>query len=96
MLTATQLNSIAALSTEAYEMLVGYLTSGEASFAKGIPATQENRDLINKIAKVVPLRRRFRGPRAHRVHSGEHTWFSGRSFCRSVDATSIALYCKQY
>ena len=61
--------------------------NNEMAFAKGIPNTTENHKKINKIAKIVPLRRRYRG----------HSKFNYRrpvDFVHKDFADTIALYEK--
>jgi len=60
----------------------------EVAFAKGIPATPENEKLIGDIARVIPLKRRFRGPR---IRAGRKD-YNARSYCLKAHATHISLY----
>ena len=59
----------------------------ETAFAKGIPNTPENHEKINKIAKIIPLRRRYRG------HS-KTFYRRPRDFVHKQFADTIALYEK--
>jgi len=59
----------------------------ENAFAKGIPNTPENNEKINEIAKIIPLRRRYRG------HS-KTFYRRPRDFVHKQFADTIALYEK--
>lgn len=63
----------------------------EHSIAKGIPLTEENIAMVEVIAMVLPIRRRYRGPRCHR---NDGSWRQ-QSYCLKRDATSIALYIRR-
>ena len=60
---------------------------GEGSFAKGIPATEANHRIIDMIAKVIPLRRRYRG-------NSKPFYDRPSAFVHRRWADTIALYPK--
>lgn len=60
---------------------------GEVAFAKKIPATEANHRIIEMIAKIVPLRRRYRG--------NSKPWYDRPpAFVHKKWADTIALYPK--
>ena len=61
--------------------------SNETSFAKGIPNTEVNQSIIDRIAKFVPLRRRYRG-------NSKPGYRRPRDFVHKEFADTIALYEK--
>jgi hypothetical protein len=76
------------LSKDLQEFLNLYQApDGEVAFAKGIPATEANHRVIDMIAKVVPLRRRYRG------HS-KPFYDRPSAFVHRRWADTIALYPK--
>lgn len=61
--------------------------ASETAFAKGIPATEANHRIIDMIAKVIPLRRRYRGQ--------SKPWYRRpTAFVHRQWADTIALYPK--
>ena len=70
----------------------------ESSLFKGIPNTQENRELFAKLFADIKkytdsfdgyrLRRRYRGPRNKQLRGS----YSAQSFCSASEGTSFALY----
>lgn len=59
----------------------------EVAFAKGIPATEANHRIIDMVAKVVPLRRRYRG-------NSKPFYDRPKAFVHRQWADTIALYPK--
>lgn len=59
----------------------------EIAFAKGIPATEANHRIIDMIAKIVPLRRRYRG-------NSKPFYDRPSAFVHRKWADTIALYPK--
>ena len=59
----------------------------EYAFAKDIPNTLDNHKMTDRLSKIVPLRRKYRGP---------STEFYRRpgSFCHKEQANRFALYFK--
>lgn len=49
-----------------------YDSGDEQSLVKQVPLTSENIGIINKLAKIVPIVRRYRGPRAKNLHRECH------------------------
>ena len=59
----------------------------ETAFAKGIPNTEYNHQLIDRLAKIVPIRRRYRG-------NSKPGYRRPRDFVHKDMADTIALYSK--
>ena len=56
----------------------------EAAIVKQVPITEENLQLIRELAEIIPIRRRYRGPRS-------------RGFCREchrANAERVSVYFK--
>jgi len=62
-------------------------SENEVAFAKGIPATEANHRIIDMIAKVIPLRRRYRG-------NSKPFYDRPQAFVHRQWADTIALYPK--
>jgi len=61
---------------------------GEYAFAKGIPNTEANNKIINSIAKIVPIRRRYRA-------TSKPGYDRPRQYAHKDHADTIALYVKE-
>jgi glycerol-3-phosphate cytidylyltransferase-like family protein len=61
---------------------------GEYAFAKGIPNTEANNKIINSIAKIVPIRRRYRA-------KSKPGYDRPRQYAHKDHADTIALYVKE-
>jgi len=59
----------------------------EYAFAKDIPNTVENHKMTEKLAKIIPLRRKYRG-------SSTKSYRRPRDFCHKEQADRFALYFK--
>ena len=59
----------------------------EYAFAKDIPNTLYNHQITNRIAKIVPLRRKYRG-------KSRYGYTRPRDFCHKRGADRFALYFK--
>jgi len=59
----------------------------EVAFAKGIPNTEANHQMINQLAAIVPLRRRYRG-------NSRPGYRRPIAFVHRFAADTIALYPK--
>ena len=57
----------------------------EYAFAKDIPNTLDNHKMTNRIAKIVPLRRKYRG-------ASKENYRRPGSFCHKNFADRFALY----
>ena len=57
----------------------------EYAFAKDIPNTIENHKMTNRLAKIVPLRRKYRG-------SSKENYRRPSAFCHKKFADRFALY----
>ena len=57
----------------------------EYAFAKDIPTTKFNYMMTEKLAKIIPLRRKFRGP-------STKNYRRPRDFCHKDNADRFALY----
>ena len=57
----------------------------EYAFAKDIPNTIDNHKMTNRIAKIVPLRRKYRG-------ASRYGYTRPSSFCHKEFADRFALY----
>ena len=57
----------------------------EYAFAKDIPNTLYNHQITNKIAKIIPLRRKYRGP-------STEIYSRPGAFCHKDYADRFALY----
>lgn len=80
------------LNSKCIELLHTYESPlTESSIAKGIPATAENLETIKQLNRVMPLIRRYRGPRRKGRFGVTH---QGQSMCLKADATSVALYLR--
>ena len=76
------------LPLEMQTWLKQYKSPGyEYAFAKDIPNTLDNHKMTNRLSKIVPLRRKYRGP---------STEFYRRpaSYCHKEQADRFALYFK--
>ena len=52
---------------------IGRYDSGkEGSLVKQVPLTEANKNMIDRIAKIVPIVRRYRGPRTKNRHRECH------------------------
>ena len=72
-----------------YNWLKQYDAGSEGALAKQIPLTDENRDIINAIAKVIPIQRRYRGPRLR----GGCIYVMCRE-CHKQDAQRVSIYVR--
>ena len=61
-----------------------YDSGDEQSLAKQIPLTEENINVIDRIAKVMPIVRRYRGPRSKNIHRE----------CHKKDAQRVSIYAR--
>jgi hypothetical protein len=83
-----------------FELLHKYRSSyNETSLAKGIPVTPENMFILGEVGKIMKIKRRYRGPRAHSIGrltaSGSiRSQFAAQSFCLKEDATTVAVYLR--
>ena len=66
-----------------YNWLKKYDAGEEVAIAKGIPLTDENKTIIDQIAKVIPIIRRYRGPRLRGGLMRE---------CHKQDAERVSIY----
>ena len=66
-----------------YNWLKKYDAGEEVAIAKGIPLTDENKTIIDQIAKVIPIIRRYRGPRLRGGYMKE---------CHKQDAERVSIY----
>ena len=57
----------------------------EYAFAKNIPNTVDNHKMANRIAKIVPLRRKYRG-------ASRYGYSRPSAFCHKEFADRFALY----
>ena len=70
---------------EFYPFLKQYDSGSEQSLAKQIPLTADNIAIIDKIAKVIPITRRYRGPRIRGGYMRE---------CHKQDAERVSIYLR--
>jgi len=68
-----------------YPFLKKYDSGDEKSLAKQIPLTPDNIAIINGIAKVIPIIRRYRGPRLRGGLMRE---------CHKQDAERVSIYVR--
>ena len=68
-----------------YPFLKKYDSGDEKSLAKQIPLTPDNIAIINGIAKVIPITRRYRGPRMRGGLMRE---------CHKQDAERVSIYVR--
>ena len=66
------------------EFFSKYDSGGEESLVKQVPLTKENIDIINRIAKTIPIIRRYRGPRSKNIHRE----------CHKKNAERVSIYLK--
>ena len=59
----------------------------EIAFAKGIPNTEYNHKIIDRLAKIIPIRRRYRG-------NSKPGYRRPGAFVHKSQADTIALYPK--
>jgi hypothetical protein len=71
---------------EFYSFLKKYDAGSEHALAKQIPLTQENIEKIDAIGKIVPIQRRYRGPRLHGGLCQE---------CHKQDAQRVSIYLRR-
>ena len=57
----------------------------EYAFAKDIPNTLDNHKMTNRLSKIVPLRRKYRGP-------STELYRRPGAFCHKEQANRFALY----
>ena len=69
-----------------YAWLKYYDSGDEHSLAKDIPVNDENMAIIKEISKVVPIQRRYRGPRLHGGFCRE---------CHRQDAERVSIYLRR-
>ena len=55
-----------------------YSSGTENSLVKQVPLTDFNKNMIDRIAKIVPIVRRYRGPRAKNIHRECHKHMAER------------------
>ena len=68
-----------------YNWLKKYDAGDEMAIAKQIPLTRDNKIVIDAIAKVVPIIRRYRGPRVRGGYMRE---------CHRQDAERVSIYAR--
>ena len=68
-----------------YPFLKQYDSGSEQSLAKQIPLTADNIRIIDQIAKVIPITRRYRGPRIRGGYMRE---------CHKQDAERVSIYLR--
>jgi hypothetical protein len=68
-----------------YPFLKKYDAGDEKALAKQIPLTPDNIAIIDSIAKVIPITRRYRGPRLRGGYMGE---------CHRQDAERVSIYAR--
>ena len=68
-----------------YPFLKKYDAGKESALAKQIPLTPDNIAIIDAIAKVVPIQRRYRGPRTRGGFMRE---------CHKQDAERVSIYAR--
>ena len=74
------------LTLEIQTWLNKYKAPGyEYAFAKDIPNTLDNHKMTNRIAKIVPLRRKYRG-------ASTKNYRRPNSYCHKEQANRFALY----
>lgn len=66
------------------EFFAKYDSGEEGSLVKQVPLTKENMDIINKIAKTIPIIRRYRGPRTKNRHRE----------CHKQNAERVSVYIR--
>ena len=59
----------------------------EYAFAKDIPNTIDNHKMTNRLAKIIPLRRKYRG-------ASTRNYRRPRDYCHKEQANRFALYFK--
>jgi hypothetical protein len=62
-----------------------YASGSETSLVKQVPLTEYNKTMIDRLAGIFPIRRRYRGPRP------KHTFMRD---CRLADAKRVSVYAK--
>jgi hypothetical protein len=68
-----------------YNWLKQYDAGSEMALAKQIPLTDENCGIIDAIAKIIPIQRRYRGPRLRGGYMRE---------CHKQDAQRVSIYVR--
>ena len=68
-----------------YNWLKQYDAGSEGALAKQIPLTDENKKIIDAIAKIIPIQRRYRGPRLRGGMCRE---------CHRQDAQRVSIYVR--
>jgi len=68
-----------------YPFLKKYDSGNERALAKQIPLTTDNIAIIDAIAKVIPITRRYRGPRLRGGFTRE---------CHKQDAERVSIYAR--
>ena len=68
-----------------YPFLKKYDSGDEKALAKQIPLTPDNIAIIDGIAKVIPIQRRYRGPRVRGGFMRE---------CHKQDAERVSIYAR--
>lgn len=66
------------MPTEIKQWINQYSSSTEGSLVKQVPLTEVNKNMIDRIAKIVPIVRRYRGPRAKNRHRECHKHLAER------------------
>ena len=61
-----------------------YDSGTEGSLVKQVPLTDFNKNMIDRIAKIVPIVRRYRGPRAKNRHRE----------CHKQNAERVSVYIR--
>lgn len=86
------------MNSKMIELLTKYKSPDkEVSLAKGIPVNPENLATISELYQIVPVVRRYRGPRrkTNTMPGGRSgISYAGKSMCLKADAMTVALYLK--
>ena len=68
----------------------------ERAFAKDIPVTAENMAMIKRIAKVIPIIRRWRGSSRYLGEIGESPYYERPiAYCQKRGAERVSLYYRE-
>ena len=68
----------------------------ERAFAKDIPITAENMAIIDRIAKVMPIIRRWRGSSRFLGEIGESQYYCRpHAYCQKRGAERVSLYYRE-
>ena len=68
----------------------------ERAFAKNIPVTEENIATIKKIAKVIPIIRRWRGSSRFLGEIGESPYYARpHAYCQKRGAERVTIYYRE-